>query len=1081
MTECQGYYSYPAVRDDVVVFVSEEDLWQVPLAGGVARRLTHGLGASSTPVFSPCGQMLAFSGGHEGGQEVYIMPAHGGDAKRLTYLGSNCTVVAWTNEGIFFVSSAQQPFARLNALWCVKPETGHATPMKLGPVNYAAFADQGGKGMVLQRHGYREYGFWKRYRGGTAGEVWIDTQGDRTFKKLVTLHSDMARPLWVGERIYFASDHEGVGNLYSCTLGGEDVTRHTQHEDYYVRNQSTDGKTIVYHAGGDLYALDLHTHTTRPIAITFHSLRTQKRRKFVAASDYLESYDLHPQGHHLAVVTRGKAYTFGNWEGPVLPHAMEDDVRYRLSCWLNDGKRMVAAYDAPLNDHLALFDVQELSLIERSPVLNIGRITDILSSPHEDAVIVTNHRNEIIHVDLSTWQIQVIDRSHQAMFSGVTWSPDGRWVAYSKSLSRHRMAIFLWEKASGKTHQITDPVLKDVEPSFDPEGKYLYFISYRQFDPAWDSLHFEMGFPRGMRPYVVLLQSDLPNPFLLKEADLAKSEEDDEDNDKSKVKKNKKKEEKSSPEPIKIDLDGIQQRVIAFPVQDGIYSQVAGLKGKVLFLNWPNEGTLPDGEESEEDHSAGLVEVFDFETLKVETFADHVHSFSLSQDSQWVAYASDHRLRVVKADERHEDRHEGERPSKKTGWIDLSRLRVSVDPGFEWRQIYREAWQLQRDHFWTEDMSSVDWQRVYERYARLLPRLSARSELSDLLWEMQGELGTSHAYVFGGDLRRQPSWGVGQLGARFAFNAKHKAYEVVEILPGDTWNRTASSPLAQPGVGVNVGDLIWAVNGVPVREDVPLESHFVNMVGAELRLKVSDGKGRNVRHVALKTLASDRLASYRTWVENNRAYVHHHSKGRVGYVHIPDMGPAGFAEFHRYFLVECERDGLIVDARYNGGGSVSPLILEKLSRRRLGFDHTRWFGDIPYPEDSPAGPMVCLTNQYAGSDGDMFSHAFKALKLGKLIGKRTWGGVIGIWPRHHLIDGGTTTQPEFSFWFKDAGWSIENYGVEPDIDIDLSPQDFVAGRDPQMDRALKEVLQEIEANPPLKMTGLSAKPKLPLP
>ena len=418
-----------------------------------------------------------------------------------------------------------------------------------------------------------------------------------------------------------------------------------------------------------------------------------------------------------------------------------------------------------------------------------------------------------------------------------------------------------------------------------------------------------------------------------------------------------------------------------------------------------------------------------------------------------------------KSEEKQEDRGEGDQPNRKSGWIDLNRVCIIVDPISEWEQIFKEAWRLQRDYFWRENMSNVNWQEIFNRYFKLIPRLSTRGELSDILWEMQGELGTSHAYVIGGDLRRPPSWTQGLLGCDFTFDIKHQAYRITSLIKGDVWRASYTSPLQNPGLGVKEGDLLWEINSKALSAETPPEAYLVQQAGHEVSLTISDSKRKHKRLIVVRPIASHGRGVYRDWVNANRDYVHEKTQGKVGYIHIPDMGPHGFAEFHRGFLSECDRDGLIVDVRFNGGGNVSPLLLEKLARRRLGYDASRWFDVMPYPEDSPLGPMVALTNQYAGSDGDMFSYAFKAMKLGPLIGKRTWGGVIGIWPRHALIDGGLTTQPEFSFWFKDLGWSIENYGVDPDIEIDITPQDYAQKRDPQLDKSIEEVVKIMKDYP----------------
>ncbi|MEM7115343.1 MAG: S41 family peptidase [Chloroflexota bacterium] len=427
-----------------------------------------------------------------------------------------------------------------------------------------------------------------------------------------------------------------------------------------------------------------------------------------------------------------------------------------------------------------------------------------------------------------------------------------------------------------------------------------------------------------------------------------------------------------------------------------------------------------------------------------------------------LVYRAGNRLRMIKAD----TKPSGSGNNRTSGWIDLERAKVSIVPAREWQQMYREAWRLQRDQFWTPDMSQVDWLAAYERYLPLLDRISSRDELSDLLGEMQGELGTSHTYEYGGDYRFGPFYSQGKLGADFSFDAESESWQISHIVQGDIWNEKTSSPLLKPGIDIGIGDRIVAINGRSLSPTYSPRQALVSLGGETVALTVArdDAEPRTFN---VKALRSETDARYREWVEGNRRQVHKATNGRIGYIHIPNMGPEGFAEFYRSYLAEVERDGLLIDVRYNGGGNVSQLLLEKLTRRPLGYRPTRWGKQPdPYPNYAINGPLVALTNQNAASDGDIFSHVFKQLGLGPLVGKRTWGGVVGIWPRHSLVDKTTTTQPEFSTWFNDVGWGIENYGAEPDIEIDNSPQDYANGRDAQLERAIAETLALLAENPP---------------
>ncbi len=1067
-----GYYRSPTIAGDVVVFVCEDDLWTVPAGGGVARRLTSGLGEASSPFLSPDGKRLAFVGREEGHPEVYCMDADGGAPVRRTFLGASlCRVAGWSRDSreILFATNAAQPFMNFLKIWAVGAASG--LPRAL-PYGQARYASQGAGGIVIGRHG-GDPARWKRYKGGLAGKLWVCPGGPGgagsrgTFRRLIELDGNLSHPMWIGSRVYFHSDHQGIGNLYSCTPAGKDLRRHTDHADFYVRNPSTDGKRIVYHAGAELFLHDPATGRSRRIDVRLASPRTQRNRKFVDAAEFLEDYALSRSGQAIAVTARGKPFSMANWEGAALQHGKPDGARYRLARWLADGKRLAAVTDETGEESIVLLAADAGAPPKHLGKLDIGRAIEMVASPTKPQVAIANHRYELLVVDLATRKVRRIDRSAHNRIAGISWSPDGRWLAYGFQETPHQAVLRLAPAAGGRPRNVTRAVLQDVSPAFDPEGKHLYFLSYREFNPVYDQMHFELGFPRGMRPYLVTLRKDLPSPFI----PAAPAEKPPEAAGKGKKKEGKQK-------PLRIDFDGIIDRVVPFPVPEGRYAQILGIPGGAVFSSFPAEGTLEDPIHRDGPSSRGILDTYRFDDHKKETLVEGIHSFDLSGDAKTLIYRTGDRLRIVKAGEKPDDKTEGDPPSRKSGWIDMNRLRVSIDPGAEWAQMYEESWRLMRDHFWVADMSGIDWPLVRRRYRPLVDRVATRSEFSDLIWEMQGELGTSHCYEFGGDYRAEPRYQVGKLAADFSWDAARKGYRIARIVRGDAWSARTSSPLTAPGVDVREGDILLAIDGRRLSAGLPPPAALVNRAGHDVRLTLA--RGGKETTVTVKTLHSEYPVRYRAWVNANRDRVHRETKGRVGYVHIPDMGPHGFAEFHRQYLAEVDHEGLIVDVRCNGGGHVSQLLLEKLARKRVGYDVNRWGEPQPYPGDSPRGPMVAITNEQAGSDGDIFSHCFKLYGLGPLVGRRTWGGVIGIHPRHALADGSVTTQPEFSFWFTDVGYGVENHGTDPDIDVDIAPQDDAAGRDPQLDRTLAIILDLLAKDPP-RLPSFSPRPDLGVP
>lgn len=1034
----QGYYQHPTVHGRNLVFVCEDDLWWAELKGGVAQRLTAARGRCRTPMFSPNGRYLAYTGRDEGVSEVYLLDTLGGEPQRLTFLGADTAVVGWSPDGewIYYTSNEGQPFLRMHALGRVARQGGPHERLAWGPAASIAFEPEG-PGRVLGRHTW-DTARWKRYRGGTVGQFWIDRKGKNQWKALRPGGGNLTSPLWLGERLYFGSDHDGHGHLYSCRPDGKDLRQHTEHQDFYLRRPNSDGKTLVYQSGAQIYRYDLASEQGSRVELKLRAAGFARQRKFTVSGTYLDSYDLHPKGKALACTVRGKALAFYTHERSVEQLGHSQGVRYRQASWLPDGERILCISDEGGEEALEIYHWRG-ALEERLELPVLGRPLRLAPAPKGPWLALTNHRYELWLVNLKTKATHRIEQNEHDRIPGLAWSPCGQFLAYSSPTGRLTAGLKLVNSQTFEVTPLTEGCFRDVAPHFDPKGRHLYFLSLRDFNPVWDNLFFEMSFPYGMKPYLLRLQADALDPF---EFDPNPPEEP-------------KRKKKAREEPTRIDLEDIDKRISAFPVGEGRFGQVEGCGDTVWFTRFPAEGTLNE----DPDVPRGTLVSYEFKTQESKDVYTKVSNFTTSLDGKFLCYRSHQRLRLVAVDKKPESNEDT--PGRKTGWLSGLRLRVQIDPRLEWQQMAREAWRLMREHFW-DPAAGHDWEGIYRRYQPLLERVGCRSELSDWLWELQGELGTSHAYESGGDYLGEPNYPLGKLGADWTWDPKEKAYRVLRVLQGDVWARAEGAPGRRPGQWLLVGDLITQVNNQRLDSKKTPEGALVNSARQEVTLVLRRAK-KEVR-LCLRTLRGDTVLRYRDWVEGNRLWVHQQSGGRLGYLHVPNMGPLGFSEFHRGYFGEVRKDGLIVDVRYNGGGNVSGLLLEKLSRRIVGWDVPRYGQPVSYPMEAPRGPIVALTNEMAGSDGDIFSHCFKLLNLGPLVGTRTWGGVIGIWPRHKLVDGTQTTQPEFAFWFEDVGWRVENYGTEPDERVEIGPADWAAGRDPQLARALELGMERLQGH-----------------
>lgn len=1060
-----GYLRYPDLHGDTVFFAAEGDLWSAPLAGGEARRLTTHPGTEAYPHISPDGQWIAFTGKYDGNNDVFVIPVDGGEPRRLTWHPSTDEVVGWLPDGsgILFRSRGHHPHGSYE-LFTVNPQGGEAQEVPLGwAANLAVDPDSGS--WAFNRLS-REHRTWKRYRGGWAQEIWVGHPDKHDFAKVTDFDGTDAFPMWHGGKIYFLSDHGGTANLWSMNPDGSDRQRLTDHGDWDARwpGMGPDGR-IAYMLAGDIHLFDPADGSSHKVDIGLPSDSTLTRERYPNPGQTMTWFNISPDGDRVIVVTRGEAFSIPVEDGVTLPLSGGSSARESWASYGPDGKRIVYVTDASGEEAIATADAWGRGDVKTAKAAGAdGWHFPPRWSPDGTWIAYSDQTYTLYLVPAEGGEPTVVDRSEQWEITDYTWSADGRWLAYSKADRRDYSTVYVYDTQTGEATSVTGPATDDHSPAWDPKGRYLYFLSNRHINPLLGERDFEYVLTRSGRPHLVLLRPDVDNPFLddegLPPADAAEA---DEKRDKRKKRKCKKlfpcsrcleddNKDDDKPPAVTLELDGIEGRTLALDVAAGRYGSLAATEDKLLFMSYPVRGMNEPRDPKATSGPTSDLMFFDMEDEEAGVFAPRVSGFELSMDSKNLALMRKWgELYVVDS---------GSPPGDglADGAVSFGGLVVELDPREEWRQIYYEGWRHMRDFTWEPGLGGLDWEAVRDQYATLLPRLATRDDLRDLMGEVIGELSTSHTYVWGGDYGYGgDSVDVGLLGADLT--REGQAWRVERIYRGDPADNVRS-PLAEPGVDVLEGEYILAVNHQPLPAGQPFEAAMTRRVGKAVVFTVADKpEGGTKRDVVVVPVGSDRQLRYCDWVRRKREYVDEQSGGKLGYVHIPNMGTAGLIAFETWFYPQLGKQGLVIDVRWNGGGFVSQLILERLRRKLIAYDRARGGGVWSYPSSVLNGPFVVVTNQHAGSDGDIFPAAVQAEGLAPVIGERSWGGVVGIRGDKRLVDGGLLTQPEFAFWFLGKGWGIENHGVDPDIVVVNPPQDVARDMDAQLDRAILECLK----------------------
>ncbi|MGW3487496.1 S41 family peptidase [Streptomyces sp. NPDC001054] len=1064
-----AYLRFPHIHGEFIAFTAEDDVWIAPLDGGRAWRVSADNVPVQHPRISPDGATVAWTSKREGAPEVFVAPLEGGPARRLTYWGSNKTSVrGWTAEGdVVAITSHGQPSLRRTWAHALPLDGSASRRLPYGPIGALAHEPGGERVLLGSVSMGREAAWWKRYRGGTAGKLWLGPDAEGAWQRVhADLDGNIEDPLWVGGRIAFLSDHEGVGALYSSLPDGSDLRRHSpvEPDGFYARQAATDGTRVVWASAGRLWIIDdLEGAEPRPLDIGPGGQRADLQPFAIPASRWLSAARPDHTGRGSAVLVRGAVHWVTHRDGPARVLAGEQGVRARLPRTFRlDGEEWVAwVTDAEGEDAIEFAPATGTApgtAPRRIARGKLGRVLSFTVAPDGERLGVASHDGRVLLVERSSGEVREVDRSENGDASGLVFSPDSTWLAWSHPGPDPLRQLKLAHVSDLAPVEATPLRFKDYSPAFTPDGKHLAFLSDRAFDPLYDAHNFDLAFIGTTRPHLITLAATTPSPFGPQRHGKPFETPDKEGTPESG--------DGGGPQ-TRIDVEGLADRIVPFPVEAGEYSSLQAAKDGVLWLSHPVSGVLGTSGAGPDDEGAkSSLLRWDFPQQRIEELSGDAQSYAVTGDGKRVLLRAGDKLRVVPSDRRApgDDDHENNVA------VDLGRVRQLIDPAAEWRQMFDEAGRLMRDNFWRPDMGGIDWDGVLDRYRPVLERVATHDDLVDLLWEVQGELGTSHAYV------TPPGHGHGHLRAGLlgADISRHEdgQWHVDRVLPSETSDPHARSPLAGPGIAVRAGDTLLAVGGRPVDPLLGPGPLLAGTAGHVTELTIGPADGGEPRHVVVEPLRDEEALRYHDWVADRRAYVHEKSGGRLGYLHVPDMVGSGWAQLHRDLRVEIAKDGLVVDVRENRGGHTSQLVVEKLARRVIGWDVPRGMRPGTYPEAAPRGPVVAVANEFSGSDGDIVNAAIQALKIGPVVGTRTWGGVVGIDNRYGLVDGTSVTQPKYAFWFETVGWGVENHGVDPDVEVVVAPHQYAAGEDPQLDEAIRLALANLEETPAKRAPAL---------
>lgn len=1051
---------FPSIYNDQLAFGYAGDLYTVSSQGGIARKLTSHNGYEMFPRYSPDGRHIAFTGQYDGNTEIYLIPAQGGEPKRLTHtatlsrddvsdrMGPNNICMAWKdNENIVYRSRWKDFNDFKGQLYLANIKGGLSEPLPLDHGGFCSYSPD--KSKMAYNYTFREFRTWKRYRGGQADDIRIFDFNTKQSSKITDNNAQDIIPMWVGDKIYYLSDRDARMNLFCYDLKTKQTKKITDFKDFDCKFPSSNGNWIVFENGGYIYKLNTNTDKYEKINISILEDFAGGRNKYINAKENMEGWDIGSDGNRAVFVARGDIFTIPAKNGAIRNLTKSSGAHERNASWSPNGKYIAYISDATGEDEVYLMqsdgNATAVQLTKNGDNYKYG----VKWSPDSKYLLYSDRKQNLYYVDVQSKVSTIIQSNEVFEIGDYNWSPDSKYICYTNPERKNNSTIHIYSLPDKKTYPVTEIWFQSYNPVFSSDGKYLFFVSERSFNPSYNNLEWNHAYFDLTKIYCIPLRKDVKNPFEPKSDEVMVKDS----TEKKEAKKDEKKDDKKSADTsnVRIDFDGIIDRVVEIPGTPGNYFGIEAFGDKLYYFK-----------SSLREKMKFLL--YDLNSQKETELSPDVNGFTFTPDGKKCMVSANGNYYITDA------------PSAKMNLenpLNLSDMKTWVDRSAEWNQIYYECWRQMRDYLYAPNMHGVDWEAMKKNYAQLLPHVNHRADLTYIIGEMIGELNVGHAYVGGGDYSKPERIPMGLLGAQLTKDPSGY-FKITKILKGENWDKKVRSPLNDIGVNVKEGDYILSVDGNSTKNVSDFYQLMIGTADKQVRLKVNaTASETGARDVTVVPIADEQKLYYYSWVQKNIEKVSKATDGRVGYLHIPNMGSDGLNEFVKYYYAQLNKEALIIDDRGNGGGNVSPHIIERLRREPVQITMSRNGKPTFEPVEQIIGPKIAMIDEYSASDGDIFAYRFRTHKLGTIIGKRSWGGVVGIRGSLPIVDGGYLNRPEFARYnLQGTQWEIEGHGVDPDIVIENDPYKTFMGEDQQLDKAIELIKEQIkgktykEAAPP---------------